>query len=79
VAIREAQVISVSVPREMEIQQLVFSDYSGSSFGGKGPAANSTDDTSSIEPLQTWLKTTIENKKLAPLKTAQLNNCASAP
>jgi hypothetical protein len=79
VAIREAQVISLSVPREKEIQQLVFSDYSGSSFGGKGPAANSSDDTSSIEPLQTWLKTAIENKNLVPLKSARLNNCASAP
>jgi hypothetical protein len=79
VPIREAEVTSVSVPREKEIQQLVFSDYSGASFGGQGPAANSTDDTASIDPLQAWLKTAIESKKVAPLKSAQPSNCASTP
>jgi hypothetical protein len=79
VAIREAEVISLSVPREKEIQQLVFSDYSGALFGRQGSAASSSADTSAIEPLRTWLKTAIENKKLAPLKSAPPNNCASTP
>jgi hypothetical protein len=78
-AVRDAEVISVSVPREGEIQELVFSDYSGSLFGLQGSAANSTADTGAIEPLRRWLKTAIENKKLAPLKSAQPNNCAGTP
>jgi hypothetical protein len=77
--IRDAEVISVSVPRENQIQHLLFSDYSGSLFNRKGTAANSTDDSSSIAPLEAWLQTAIENKKVAPLKSAQPDNCASTP
>jgi hypothetical protein len=77
--LRDAEVISVSVPREKHIQHLLFSDSSGSLFSRKGAAANSTDDTSSIAPLEAWLQTAIENKKVAPLKSAHPDNCASTP
>lgn len=76
--VHDAEVTSLSVPREKEIQKLVFSSYFGSPSGSK-QASSSDDDTSPIEPIRKWLKTSIESQKLKPLKSALPNNCAPLP
>lgn len=72
---QEALVISLSIPREQETQQLLFSSYRNSGPHGEHAGAV-IDDISLIQPLQKWLKASIENKKPAPVKSAKPNSCA---
>jgi hypothetical protein len=74
---QEALAISLSIPREQEIQQLLFSSYRNRDPYGEH-AVGVIDDISSIQPLQKWLKASIENKKLTPVKSANPNSCAPA-
>jgi hypothetical protein len=78
VRVQDIKVISLSIPRAKGIQQLLFSSYSGY-LSGSGGTASVTDDTSAIRSLQKWLKTSIENKKLAAAKSALPNSCVAAP
>jgi hypothetical protein len=77
--VRDADVISVSIPRDNETQELVFSGYVAVRSHGKGAPSSVTDDTSSIEPIQKWFETLLESKDLAPMKSAHANNCAAVP
>jgi hypothetical protein len=70
-------VVSLSIPREKEVQQLLFSGHS-SDFFDRGDPGGVIDDTSSIQPLQKWVKASITNKKLAHLKSAKPDSCAPA-
>lgn len=79
VAVRDADVISLSILRDNETQELIFSGYVAVRSHGKGTSSSATDDTSSIEPIQKWLETSVESKDLVPLKSAPANNCATAP
>jgi hypothetical protein len=79
VTVLDADVISLAIPRNDETQQLIFSGYVAARPHNKGPFSNVTDDTTSVEPIQNWLETSIESKKLAPLKSLPPNNCALAP
>jgi hypothetical protein len=78
-AVLDADVVSLSIPRSGGVQQLIFSGYVEARPHNKGPISNVTDDTTSVEPIQNWLETSIESKKLAPLKSVPPNNCALAP
>jgi hypothetical protein len=74
----DVQITSLSIPREKEIQQLLFSSYIGD-LSGRGDPGDVIDDTSSIQPLQKWLRASIADKKLAPVKSTKPNSCAPGP
>ena len=77
-AVQDAEVISLSIPRENDTQLLIFSGYVGIR-SGKDSAPGGTDDTTSIAPIQKWLEVSIESRKLTPSKSALPDNCAAAP
>ncbi len=75
---REAVVVSVSIPREKDIQELLFSSYIADPTG-RNDSGDVIDDTTSIQPLQKWIKTSIDNQKLKPVKSATPDSCAPGP
>jgi len=77
-AVRDADVISLSISRENETQRLIFSGYVGIPSGNDA-AISGTDDTTSIAPIQKWLEEAIVSRKLTPLKSARADNCAAVP
>lgn len=77
-AVHDADVISLSVPRSSDTQELVFSGYVGIQSRNDA-VTNATDDTTPIEPIQKWLEASIESQKLTSVKSARPDHCAAAP
>ncbi len=74
----EVVVISLSIPREKEVQQLLFSSYIRDPTR-RDDSGDVIDDTSLIQPIQKWLKASIDSQKLRPVKSATPNSCAPLP
>jgi hypothetical protein len=74
---REGELTALAIPRDGRIQHLNFASYFG--YNTKYIGADLDPDESLVRPLQKWLKSHIEARKLEALPVASATRCVAPP
>jgi hypothetical protein len=82
IAMREGEIVTVAIPRDTYIQNLIYADYFEASdrFSSKSVQSGSSGiDSESwvIKPLREWIHSNIQKHKGKPLKEEVANGCSS--
>ncbi|MBZ5706655.1 MAG: hypothetical protein LAN63_14995 [Acidobacteriia bacterium] len=76
VALRDGEFTFLSIPRDDHTQKLVFWKYYGAFPVGLGGMPSVSDNgVKLIKPLNQWLKSNIDDKKMQPLPDARTTKC----